>query len=116
MGKLEGLDLPQLDDLLDEEEHIVRDSVRSRVEKGTPPHGEEWAWRCHSPRGLSIEPGELDLLSAQSRENLFSIPAYRTGEHMGRRGRPGAPQRHTTTTSIKLLLFGSSPGSQLFSH
>ncbi|MCG6949577.1 MAG: acyl-CoA dehydrogenase family protein [Acidobacteria bacterium] len=42
MGKLEGLDLPQLDDLLDEEEHITRDSVRSWVDERVLPHIQEW--------------------------------------------------------------------------
>ncbi len=72
MGELEGLDLLHLDDLLDEEERMARDSVRSWVDERVLPHIEDWAWRCHFPRELAVELGELDLLGAPYSE--FDLP------------------------------------------
>ncbi|MEJ2580992.1 MAG: acyl-CoA dehydrogenase family protein [Acidobacteriota bacterium] len=72
MRELEGLDLLHLDDLLDEEERMARDSVRSWVDERILPHIEEWAWNCHFPRELAVELGELDLLGAPY--SAFDLP------------------------------------------
>ena len=55
MRELEGLDLLHFDDLLEEEERMARDSVRSWVDERVLPHIEEWAWNCHFPRELATE-------------------------------------------------------------
>ncbi len=60
----EDLDLYRFDDLLTEEERMVRDTVRSWVERRVLPEIEEWAWRGEFPRHLVPEMAELGLLGA----------------------------------------------------
>jgi glutaryl-CoA dehydrogenase len=72
MRELEGLDLLHVDDLLDDEERMVRDSVRSWVDERVLPHIEDWAWECRFPRELAAELGDLDLLGSPYSD--FDLP------------------------------------------
>jgi glutaryl-CoA dehydrogenase len=72
MQELDGLDLLRFDDLLSDEERMVRDTVREWVAGRILPHIEQWAWDCHFPRELVPEMGGLDLLGAPYSE--FGLP------------------------------------------
>jgi glutaryl-CoA dehydrogenase len=64
MGEFDGLDLYRIDDLLTDDERLVRDTVRNWVGERIMPHIERWAWDCHFPREIVEEMGSLDLLGA----------------------------------------------------
>jgi len=72
MTDLRDLDLYHLDELLDEEERMVRDTVRRWVEDRVLPHIEEWAWDCTFPVELIPEMGSLGFLGANYSE--FGLP------------------------------------------
>jgi len=72
MKELDGLDLFHVDEMLDDEERMARDTVRDWVDERVLPHIEEWAWECHFPRELATELGSLDLLGAPYSE--FDLP------------------------------------------
>jgi len=72
MKELDGLDLLHIDEMLDEEERMVRDTVRQWVDERVLPHVEAWAWDCHFPRELAKELGDLDLLGAPYSD--FDLP------------------------------------------
>ena len=64
MTSAASLDLYRLDALLDDEERMVRDSVREWVADRVLPEIETWAWECRFPVHLVPEMGELGLLGA----------------------------------------------------
>jgi glutaryl-CoA dehydrogenase len=64
MTRFEDFDLYHIDELLSEEERMVRDTVHSWVSDRCLPDIEEWAWEGVFPRHLVSEMGELDLLGA----------------------------------------------------
>lgn len=66
------LDLFAFDDLLSEEQKMVRDTTRAWVHDRILPHIEDWAWREHFPIELAREMGKLDLLGAPYSE--FDLP------------------------------------------
>ena len=72
MTPLERLDLLHLDDLLTQEERMVRDTVRSWVQRRVLPNIEQWAWECTFPRELVPEMAELGLLGAPYHE--YGLP------------------------------------------
>ncbi len=72
MDELAGFDLLKIDDLLEDDEKQVRDTVRHWVEDRILPEIEEWAWECRFPRELALELGELGLLGAPYDE--FDLP------------------------------------------
>ena len=72
MQELDGLDLFHVDEMLDDEERMARDTVRDWVDERVLPHIEEWAWECRFPRELATELGSLDLLGAPYSE--FDLP------------------------------------------
>ncbi len=65
-------DLYGLDELLTDDERMVRDTVRSWVERRVMPHIEGWAWECAFPRELVPEMGQLGLLGAPFAD--FGLP------------------------------------------
>jgi len=72
MREFDGLDLYHFDDMLTDEERMVRDTVREWVADRILPNIEQWAWDCHFPRELVPEMGALDLLGAPYTE--FGLP------------------------------------------
>jgi glutaryl-CoA dehydrogenase len=62
--RLEDLDLYQIDDLLTDEELLVRQTVREWVERRVLPQIEEWAWEGVFPHELVSEMAQLNLLGA----------------------------------------------------
>ena len=72
MREFDGFDLYHIDDMLSDEERMVRDSVREWVDERILPHIEQWAWDCHFPRELVAEMGSLDLICAPYSE--FGLP------------------------------------------
>ena len=72
MNGLRELDLYHLDELLEEDERMVRDTVRRWVADRVLPHIEEWAWTCTFPTELVPEMGELGLLGANYSD--FDLP------------------------------------------
>ena len=58
------LDLYGFDDLLSEEQKMVRDHTRAWVRDRILPHIEEWAWEDNFPVEIAREMGALDLLGA----------------------------------------------------
>jgi len=62
MKRFEDLDLYCVDDLLDEDERMVRSTVGSWVDRRVLPSIEQWAWDCEFPRELVPEMGEMGLL------------------------------------------------------
>ncbi len=64
MRRLSDLDLYHIDDLLTDEERMVRDTVGDWVARRVLPHVEQWAWDCEFPRHLVAEMAQLDLLGA----------------------------------------------------
>jgi glutaryl-CoA dehydrogenase len=72
MQELDGLDLLHLDEMLTDEERMVRDSVRSWVDSRVLPDIEDWAWECRFPSELAVELGNLDLLGAPYSD--FGLP------------------------------------------
>jgi glutaryl-CoA dehydrogenase len=72
MREFDGLDLYHVDDMLTDEERMVRDTVRGWVSDRVLPNIEQWAWDCHFPRELVGELGSLDLLGAPYSE--FGLP------------------------------------------
>jgi glutaryl-CoA dehydrogenase len=72
MQEFDGLDLLRIDDMLEDEERMVRDTVREWVDEKVLPDIEQWAWDCHFPRELAAELGALDLLGAPYAE--FDLP------------------------------------------
>jgi len=72
MQGLRELDLYHLDELLSDDEKMVRDTVRRWVADRVLPHIEEWAWTCRFPADLTPEMGELGFLGANYSE--FGLP------------------------------------------
>jgi glutaryl-CoA dehydrogenase len=72
MQEFNGLDLLRIDDMLEEEERMARDTVREWVDDRVLPEIEQWAWDCHFPREIATELGKLDLLGAPYSE--FDLP------------------------------------------
>ena len=68
MLKFEDLDLYHIDDLLSDEERMVRKSVHAWVRDRVLPDIEEWAWEGVFPRHLVKEMGDLHLLGASFSE------------------------------------------------
>ena len=68
MIRFEDLDLYFIDQLLSDEERMVRDSVHAWVRDRVLPGVEEWAWEGVFPRHLVGEMGDLDLLGANFSE------------------------------------------------
>jgi len=68
MVKFQDLDLYHIDDLLSDEERMVRDSVQAWVRDRVLPDIEEWAWESVFPRHLVKEMGDLHLLGASFSE------------------------------------------------
>ncbi len=64
MFRFEDIDLFRIDDLLTDEERMVRDAVRAWVDDRIIPNIEEWAWEGIFPREIVPEMGELDLFGA----------------------------------------------------
>jgi glutaryl-CoA dehydrogenase len=64
MDHFESLDLYRIDDLLTDEERMVRDAVREWVEGRVMPHVESWAWDGVFPSEIIPEIGQLDLIGA----------------------------------------------------
>lgn len=58
------LDLYAFDDLLNDEQKMVRETTRAWVKARILPHIEKWAWEEHFPVELAREMGDLDLLGA----------------------------------------------------
>ena len=73
MLKFEDLDLFQFDQLLSDEERMVRDSVQAWVRDRVLPDIEQWAWEGVFPRHLVKEMGDLHLLGASFSEYDLTI-------------------------------------------
>jgi glutaryl-CoA dehydrogenase len=72
MERFEDLDLLHIDGELNDEERMVRDTVRSWIEKRVMPNIESWAWESVFPLELVREMGDLDLLGAPYSE--YGLP------------------------------------------
>ena len=72
MFRFEDIDLFRIDDLLTDEERMVRDAVRVWVDDRIVPHIEEWAWEGIFPREIVPEMGDLDLFGASFSE--YDLP------------------------------------------
>ena len=72
MHELDGLDLFHFDEMLSDEERMVRDTVHQWVGDRVLPNIEKWAWDCHFPRELVPELGSLGLLG--SPYSQFGLP------------------------------------------
>ncbi len=72
MFSLPRLDLYRLDDMLTEEQRLVRDSTRRWVRERVMPSVEEWAWNERFPLEIVAELGRMDLLGAPYSE--FDLP------------------------------------------
>ncbi len=68
----ESLDLYAVEDLLTDEERMVRNTVRDWVRRRVMPHIEEWAWEARFPRELVPEMAELNLFGATLTE--YGLP------------------------------------------
>jgi glutaryl-CoA dehydrogenase len=64
MHRFEDFDLYGIDEMLTDEERMVRDTVHSWVNARVIPDIEQWAWDCVFPRHLVSEMADLDLLGA----------------------------------------------------
>ncbi|MCP4902134.1 MAG: acyl-CoA dehydrogenase [bacterium] len=64
MRSLDQLDLYHFDDLLSDEERMVRDAVREWVDGRIMPYIEDWAYEGTFPTEIIPEMGELNLLGA----------------------------------------------------
>lgn len=69
---LTSLDLYNVDDLLSEDERLVRDTVRAWVQDRVMPSIEEWAWEGVFPRELIPEMAELSLFGSTFSE--YGLP------------------------------------------
>jgi len=72
MLKFEDLDLYHIDQLLSEEERMVRSSVRSWVQDRVMPEIEKWAYEGVFPHHIVREMGDLNLLGANRSE--YDLP------------------------------------------
>ncbi len=72
MFRFEDIDLFRIDDLLTDEERMVRDAVRVWVDDRIMPNIEEWALEGIFPREIVPEMGELDLFGASFSE--YDLP------------------------------------------
>ncbi|HQU34154.1 MAG TPA: acyl-CoA dehydrogenase family protein [Thermoanaerobaculaceae bacterium] len=68
----ESLDLFAIDELLTDEERMVRDTVRTWVRERVMPHIEAWAWEGRFPRELVPEMARLNLFGATLKE--YGLP------------------------------------------
>ena len=68
----ESLDLFAIDELLTDEERMVRDTVRDWVRERVMPHIEAWAWEGRFPGELVPEMARLNLFGATLRE--YGLP------------------------------------------
>lgn len=64
MPRLDQLDLYRFDELLTDEERLIRDTVRQWVERRVMPHIEQWAYEGIFPKELITEMAELDMFGA----------------------------------------------------
>ena len=72
MFRFEDIDLFRIDDLLTDEERMVRDAVRVWVDDRIMPNIEEWALEGIFPQEIVPEMGELDLFGASFSE--YDLP------------------------------------------
>jgi glutaryl-CoA dehydrogenase len=72
MERFEDHDLFHIEDEFNDEERMVRDTVRSWIEKRVMPHIESWAWESVFPLELVKEMADLDLLGAPYSE--YGLP------------------------------------------
>jgi glutaryl-CoA dehydrogenase len=72
MRQFEQFDLYHIDDLLSDEERLVRETVGDWVDRRVLPNIERWAWEGQFPHELVPEMGQLDLLGAPYSE--FGLP------------------------------------------
>jgi glutaryl-CoA dehydrogenase len=72
MERFEDFDLLHIEGELNDEERMVRDTVRSWVQKRVMPNIESWAWDSVFPLELVKEMAELDLLGAPYSE--YDLP------------------------------------------
>ncbi len=72
MGRFEDLDLLHIENELNDEERMIRDTVRSWIEKRVMPNIEGWAWESVFPIELVREMADLDLLGAPYSE--YGLP------------------------------------------
>jgi glutaryl-CoA dehydrogenase len=72
MERFEDFDLLHIEGELNDEERMVRDTVRSWVQKRVMPKIESWAWDSVFPLELVKEMAELDLLGAPYSE--YGLP------------------------------------------
>ncbi|MDX2189344.1 MAG: acyl-CoA dehydrogenase family protein [Bacteroidota bacterium] len=56
-----GVDFYKIDDLLTEEQKLIRESVRAFVKKEVSPNIEDWAQNCHFPAHLVPKMGESGI-------------------------------------------------------
>ena len=105
-AEFDGLDLYHIDDMLSDEERMVRDTVREWVDDRILPHIEQWAWDCHFPRELVAEMGALDLLGAPYSEyGLPGVNAVTYGliNHELERGDSGLRSFVSVQTSLVMF-------------
>ena len=113
MTRFEDLDLYHIDELLSEEERMVRTSVRSWVQDRIMPEIEEWAYEGVLPREIMREMGDLDLLGATYSEydlpGLNSVASgliYQELEH-GDSGLRSAASVQSSLVMFPILTWGS---------
>ncbi|WP_215223644.1 acyl-CoA dehydrogenase family protein [Echinicola shivajiensis] len=61
----EGVDFYALDELLDEEHLLIRQSIRDFVKKEISPYIEEWAQNCHFPEDIVKKFGSVGAFGSQ---------------------------------------------------
>ena len=61
----EGVDFLDLDDLLSEEQKLIRSSIRDFVKKEISPYIEDWAQQAHFPYEIVKKFGEVDAFGPQ---------------------------------------------------
>ena len=113
MIRFEDFDLYHIDQLLSDEERMVRKSVRSWVQDRVMPEIEEWAYEGVLPREIMREMGDLDLLGATYSEydlpGLNSVAAgliYQELEH-GDSGLRSAASVQSSLVMFPILSWGS---------
>ena len=71
-GKIADFNQELMLRIMSDEERLIRDAVRSWIDKRVMPHIEHWAWETVFPRELVKEMAELDLLGAPYSE--YGLP------------------------------------------
>jgi glutaryl-CoA dehydrogenase len=74
MRSFDRLDLYGIDDLLSDEERMVRDAVREWVDRRVLPDVEDWAYEGVFPRELVTEMANLDMIGAGYSE--YDLPGF----------------------------------------